>query len=303
MLPAMSILPAIPDVPSDQRALADGPLRYQDVSQDGRLLLTALPHFMGQTVFQSLLVKSAASRQHAHAGILPIMSRLLIEVGPGPVSIRKEVTTQGGFEVAHTVDENGAVNRLLLDMWATMTAPASRTNGPRPANAGEPVDVGRVYGEHVFTRPFAPAGARKVTHFEDGPWPAVPAARRVWRTPEAILALPDGASWLEEDFAPDEAPYVFGLGHTDSNQHVNSLVYPRLLEDAALRRLARLGRSALVLGRSVEIGYRKPCFAGQKVRIFLRGYVRAGVSGVVGFFRPDDDLSARPHAVGRMELE
>src|SRR5262249_18859354 len=212
-----------------QRATAELPLRYEDVTQDGRLLITALPHFMGQTVFQSLLVKSAASRSHAHAGIFPIMSRLVIEVGGGPVSVRKSVETHGGFEVAHTVDENGQVNRLLLDMWATMSASVSRTNGPRPPNAGERVELGRVFGEHVFTRLFAPPGERKVTRFEDGPWPAVPPARRAWRTPEAILALPEGAEWLEEGFAPDEAPFVFGLAHTDSNQHVNSLVYPRLL--------------------------------------------------------------------------
>jgi hypothetical protein len=34
----------------------------------------------------------------------------------------------------------------------------------------------------------------------------------------------------------------------------------------------------------------------------LRGYVRDGVSGVAGFFRPDDDPSARPNSVGRLEL-
>jgi len=306
MLPAMSIspsmFPAIPDVPAEQRSTSEGPLRYQDVTQDGRLLLTALHHFMGQTVFQTLLVKSEASRHHAHAGIYPIMSRLVIELGGGPVSVRKHVVADGGFEIAHTVDENGAVNRLLLDMWATMTAPASRTNGPRPPNAGEPIELGRVYGEHVFTRPFGPPAERKVTRFEDGPWPLVPPARRAWRAPEAILALPEGASWLEDDFAPDEAPIVFGLAHTDSNQHVNSLVYPRLLEDAALRRLARLRRPSAVLGRAVEIGYRKPCFAGQIFRIVLRAYVRDGVSGVVGIFRPEGEPAAKPNAVGRLEL-
>lgn len=302
MLPAMSMFPAIPDVPPEQRSTSEGPLRYQDVTQDGRLLLTALHHFMGQTVFQTLLVKSEASRHHAHAGIYPIMSRLVIELGGGPVSVRKNVTSDGGFELFHTVDDSGAVNRLLLDMWATMTAPASRTNGPRPPNAGVPVELGRVYGEHVFTRPFGPPAERKVTRFEEGPWPSVPPARRVWRAPEAILGLPEGAAWLQDDFAPDEAPIVFGLAHTDSNQHVNSLVYPRLLEEAALRRLARLGRPTSVLGRFVEIGYRKPCFAGQAFRIVLRAYVRGGASGVVGTFRPEGEPTAKPHAVGRLEL-
>src|SRR5205823_12900006 len=49
----------------------------------------------------------------------------------------------------------------------------------------------------------------------------------------------DGARALDE-VAPDDFAETFGLVHTDSNHHVNSLVYIRLFEEAALRRFGKL---------------------------------------------------------------
>jgi hypothetical protein len=291
------MFPELPEVPPEQRGTAHAPLRYEDVTQDGRIVLTALPHHMSLTVFQGLLVKNEVARHNAHAGIVPIISRLVIENGTGPVSVRKPVTSEGGYWAAHTVDETGAVNRILLNMWADVTAPLGRTHLPRPANAGQPVRIGRVFSEHVFTRLFAPRAERKVTRFDLGPWPEVPPMRQEWRRPEAILELPDGGA-LDAELVPDELPIVFGLGHTDSNQHVNSLVYPRLFEEAALRRLAAHGRPTTVLARAVEIAYRKPCFAGQRMRIWLRAHA----TGAVGVFRPEGEPEARPHVVVRMEF-
>ena len=302
MLPAMPIFPDLPELPDEQRRAASGPLRYEDVAQDGRLVLTALPHFLGLLVFQPILARNQAARSLARSGIFPIMSRMIIDGGQGPVSVSRLVDGSGGFALAHTVDESGQPNRLLLEMWAEMTAPRARTHGPPPPGAGELIGVGRVYGEHVFTRLFAPPGERKVTRFPPGPWPEVPPARREWRGVDAIVALPDGAVWLEDE-RPDDAPLVFGLAHTDANQHVNSLAYPRLFEDAALRRLARLGRPTTVLARYMEIGYRKPCFAGQSVRIVLRAYLRGERVGVAGWFRPEEDPASRPSAVVRMEVD
>jgi hypothetical protein len=298
----MVIFPELGAVPPEHQAEVSSPVRYEDVTEDGRVLLTALPHHMGLAVFQTLLVKSAAARAHAHLGIVPILSRLVIESGGGPISVRKPVTAAGAFQLAHTVDEAGATSRLLLEMWATVTGPAGRTHGPAPADAGAPVAIGRVFGEHVFTRLFAPPGERKVLRFPPGPWPEVPEPRRAWRPPEALLELPAGAAWLEERLTPDDAPVVFGLAHTDSNHHVNSLVYPRLFEEAALRRLAALGRPTRLLGRAVEVAYRKPSFAGQKARIVLRAFERGATVGAVGVFVPGDDEAARPLTTVCLEL-
>src|SRR5207302_4862207 len=148
----------------------------------------------------------------------------------------------------HTVDANGDVNRLLFNMWCTAWGPRGRTFGPPPPGAGEPVAVGRVFAEHVLTRLFAPPAERKVLQLAG----SVPSARWQWRDHGEVLRLPEGAAWLDEEFSPDPAEVVFGLTHTDSNQHVNSLVYPRLFQEAALRRLAHKGLSAAVLAERLE---------------------------------------------------
>lgn len=296
------MFPTVPDVPPEQQIVTTGPLRYEDVAQDGRLILTALPNFMGLAVFQGLIVRSEAPRANAHAGIIPILTRLTIEGGGGPVSVRRPVTIAGAFQLAHTVDERGEVERLIMNAYATLTAPIGRTNPPAPPNAGAPIAVGRVLGQHVFTRLFAPREQRKVTRFAPGPWPAVPEARVAWEPPESLLELPPGATPLDDALLPDEVATVFGLAHSDSNQHVNSLVYPRLFEDATLRRLAARGRDLAVLARFADVAYRKPCFAGQRMRILLRLYERDGQCGAVGTFVADDDRGARPHVVVRMEL-
>src|SRR5258705_9749410 len=100
------------------------------------------------------------------------------------------------------------------------------------------IEVGRCYVEHVFPKLFAPKAERKVLRLDVPGAPAVPATRHVWVPPAALLELPEGATALDAELVADPAPAAFGLMHSDSNQHVNSLVYPRLFEDAALRRLA-----------------------------------------------------------------
>jgi acyl-CoA thioesterase FadM len=81
---------------------------------------------------------------------------------------------------------------------------------------------------------------------------------------------------------------ALGVMHTDSNQHVNSLVYPRLFEEAALRRFAVLGKSTTVLARSIDIAYRRPSFAGDTLRIFVRAFENAAIGY---FFGTNDDPS------------
>src|SRR6185369_14676109 len=93
-----------------------------------------------------------------------------------------------------------------------------------------------------------------------------------WRGPEAALALPDDAIALDPQPILDDGTTVFGRDHTDSNQHVNSLVYTRLFIEAALRRLWDHGHKGPLLARSAEIAYRKPCFAGERVKVAVRAF-------------------------------
>ena len=170
-------------------------------------------------------------------------------------------------------------------------APRGRTNLPPPERAGEVVPVGRVFAEHVFTRPFAPPESRKVRDLEG----SVPPNRWSSRPLSAAAVLPTGAKALGEPWISD--PFVFGLAHTDSNQHVNSLVYLSLFEEAVVCRLAEVGRSPVVLARWIEIGYRKPCFAGDRVSMrFTLAEVDGGI-GAFGVFVPTNDpLTDKPHA-------
>ena len=319
-MPAVPTFPPEPDVPPTQRAQGEVPLRYEDISQDGRVKLLALPQTIGAIVWQHALRPSAIVAAQ-HSGIVPILTRFVMEGGGGPVSVRKPLDAQGRYALYHTVDDKGAVNRLVLNIWIDVHAPLGRTHpilgagesvpeggGAPTGSAGRgggihpPVlHVGRCFAEHVFTRPFGDEHHRKVLKFDYEGLPAVPPAKWTWRRPDEVLALPDGARALDPEPVPDIAPCLFGLTHTDSNQHVNSLVYPRLFEEAALRQLAAHGHSLQLLASECEVAYRKPCFAGDRMRILVRAFETPdGVAGAVGAFVPDGDLGAKPHCMLRM---
>jgi hypothetical protein len=262
-------------------------LRYEDVSQDGRLMLLALPHSIGDVVWQRLLAHHPLISL-GRSGVIPILTRFVIEGGDGPLGVRGPLSATGSFQLAHSTDERGEVKHLHLNLWTRVTALRSRTYGPPPERAGEADFVGRVFAEHVWTRLFAPPGQRSVKQLDVPGVAPLPPDRWSPRPFDAALEAPAGAEFLDEKPVIDPAEIVFGLGHTDSNQHVNSLVYPRLFHDAALRRFAALGLPTQVLARRLEIGYRKPCFAGQKARIALRAFSDGKRVGATGSFIAED---------------
>jgi hypothetical protein len=292
--------PDEPDVPASQIAAGDSPLRYEDVSQDGRLMLLALPHAIGSVVWQHLLRHTPVTAA-TRSGLVPILTRFVIEGGDGPISVRWPLSASGRYQLAHTV-EHGEVDRVLFNIWVSATAPLGRMHGPPPDRAGEAAFAGRVFAEHVFTRLFAPPDQRKVRRLDIDGLEPVPEARWTWRAPEAVLTLPAGARPLDATLEPDDTAIVFGLTHTDSNQHVNSLVYPRLFQDAVLRRLHAHGRPVAVLARRLEVAYRKPCFAGDRVRFLLQTYLDGERVGAVGILVPDGQPDAKPYCTIQMTL-
>jgi hypothetical protein len=290
---AMDWFPELPDVPASQRAIAESQLRYEDVTQDGRLQLWTLTQSIGDVIWRKLLSDhpiALAARQ----GTVPILSRIVLEGGAGPISVGRPVDGAGRYQLART-ETAGKVERILLNMWTTVTAAAARTSGPPPPNVGEPLLAGRAFAEHVITRLFAPPEERKVTALDMAGLERVPAALVENRPLEAALLPPEGAVWLDGELVEDPAPIAFGLNHTDSNHHVHSIVYPRLFHDAALRRFAAHGRSTAVLARRLEVVYRKPTFAGQVARIRLRAYQLGESLGAVGALVSDVAPLERPH--------
>jgi hypothetical protein len=291
--------PALPEVPPEQKIQAPVSLRYEDIAQDGRLLLDAIPHSLGEVIWQGLLSKHPMHKNVSKQGAIPILSRVVVESLEGPIAVRRSLDGEGAYQLAHTVDDRGEVNRLILNLWSNVYGPRSRTYGPPPPGAGERIHLGRCYAEHVFTRLFAPPEQRKVLRFEGVP-DAVPAARHDWKKTETLLALPEGAVALDGDLRDDAAPLVLGAGQTDSNQHVNSMVYPRLFEQAALRRFDEHHRSADVQPRFVECAYRKPSFAGERVRFRLRAFQWNERLGAVGTLIDDRGDDKRPRVYVRM---
>ena len=294
----------IPDsIPAAQRIRLPVPLRYEDVCQDGRLPLLGIPP-ASTVLWEGLIAHHPLARELPNTGVLPILTRMVIEGGEGPIAVGPPVQADCAFQLAHGLDAEGKVNRLYMNTWLTVTGQIGRTHGPQPPDAGRPVLAGRFFSETVFTRPFAPPAERKVLRFDCPGLPAIPPDRHESPAPESLLHLPAQAVALEPELVADAAPVAFGLAHTDSNQHVNSLVYPRLFEEAALRRLATLGLGHRVLGRRVEVAYRKPAFAGDVLRIRLRvGREDTGDGALLhalGVFAPEGAADAKPHVYLRM---
>jgi hypothetical protein len=280
-------------------------LRYEDVAQDGRLVFETIPVGLA-TLWGKLLAEGPEREALLAGGVIPILTRLSIEASPGPFAMDRPLDVEGGYTLSHDVDARGQVARLLLDMDASLSGPKGRTNLPPPDDAGALALAGRVRAEHVFTRPFAAPEERKVLTLDLGDGPFVPPARRKWLAPATVLDVPEGARALDQGYLEDPARLWLGLTHTDSNQHVNSLVYPRFFEEVALRRAGALGRSTALLARAAEVAYRRPSFAGEQLRVLVRAYEVGEQFVCAGaFFGVGEDASdlSRARAFVRMSLE
>lgn len=274
-----------PDVPADHTGRGQTELRYEDVAQDGRLRLEGIWSPMGPILWGRTKIAAPLGRMGV-AGVRAVLAYVCMEGTSERISLSGQVDSEVRFQLGHTVDDHGAVNRIVFDTWLTSHAPR-RARAPRALpEPGAPVLAARAFGRHVFTRPAAPAGQHRVLQLDDRELPPVPEPRITWSLP-ALDELPPGGDWLEGQASPDPAPIAFGLAHTDGNQHVNFLTYARLVEDLALRRFARLGLSTAVLGRRAEIVYRRPSFAGDLLVAELRAFRQGDSVGVTAALKPE----------------
>jgi hypothetical protein len=240
--------------------------RYEDMTQDGRILLPSLMPGVGVAIWRNLLAHMPALAAFRAQGILPILRRLVLVAGEaGPFSVHAPIAFEGSWRLAR---ERGG-ERLFVNMWIDAYAPVGHSLGPPPAETAPRVLVGRIFGEHVVTRPFASPEERKVTRLDIPGFPAVPEDEHDFEPGEALLG--------ERPLEP-LGTRVFGMMHTDPNQHVNSLVYPRMFEEMVLAEHA----DPALLARGVELRWRRPFFAGDRAAIAWR---RDGDS-VVGAFAP-----------------
>jgi hypothetical protein len=154
-----------------------------------------------------------------------------------------------------------------MNVWAELRGAAGKLS--RHVTPGELATAGTIFAEHTFTRLLAPPDQRKVVRLGVEGYPDVPETRYAAPAPTTAQEPPQGNVWTS-DLEPDSTDYVFTLDQTDSNQHVNSLVYIRLFLEAVNRRLAAESRPLKVRSREVDIAYRKPSFAGDRVRAHTR---------------------------------
>lgn len=283
-MPPMSFpAPPAPAFLPEHAVTAPGYLRYEDCTQDGRLMPIAVTPSLGP-LWQQVITRHPGSRNSIAAGVIPILTRITLESYDQPIRIDRPIEIRAGFELAHA-EERGEVSRLFMNVWSEVRGMAGRV-GPRQQEAAY-APAGRLFAEHTFTRLFAPPDQRKVTHLEVEGYPPVPAATYAMPAPSTAQDAPAGATWLDE-LSVDPTDNVFTLDQTDANQHVNSLVYIRVAIDAAQRRLAARGLPLVVRSSAVDVAYRKPSFAGDRVRAHLRVFDRGGAPGVAGMIAGED---------------
>lgn len=284
-MPSFQSSPAISPEASASSARARFDLRYDDLTQHGHIKQTALPLVLGRVCFEKLWANHPLFETRRQ-GIAPILSRLVLESEAVAVSLSAPLEGVGRIEVAHERDENGAVSALFMNGFAEVWGVSSRRNAAHGGKPKQLVRIGRAFGEHVLTRPFGPPSERKVLAFDVYGQPALPSAQHKRVRVDETASLPPGAQPLDAGFESDECVWTFGLAHTDLNQHVNSLVYARLFEEAALRRCALHRRNRGLLARRLELNYRKPCFAGENLVCMVQSYVLEGEIGTIGYLAP-----------------
>lgn len=291
-----------PPLPDDSPyAEARMPLRWEDVAQDGRIMLTALAPAIDWTIWSVLFQDHAGAREAERRGLVPILTRITAEGTDESIKVIVPVAARGTYAIARSDDPSGEVAHLHMNAWVEVRGQRGRMYPPGEP-AGPEVLAGRIFVENTFTRLFAPPGERRVTRFDIPGLPEVPPLRYDAPGWASAMAVPAGATPLDEGYVPDTAVTCFGLEHTDSNQHVNSLVFPRLFAEAALRRLDALGRRRDVLVRALDIAYRKPSFAGDRARVHLRMFEHAGRTGAAGFLVGDGEPLDKPRVCARLIL-
>lgn len=277
-------------------------LRYDDINQQGWLCAMALPEALGQVFWRGKVRELGLFDALEAQGIVAILTRLSLAPGDGPVSIYNAVRGECRHRIAACRTAAGDIDRLVMDVWIDLFAPRDRLYGEQHDQAS--ICCGRVHAEHVFTRLFAPLAERKVTCFEVDGFEPVPSEERPWRAPRHLLDVPGGT---DGPLTAMPETIVFGVDHTDENQHVNSLVYPRLFEDAALKCLAQRGEDTRVRAVLLDATFRKPLFAGDRVALRMATFRVGEQRGVVGCFVPADqrvlegeEVVQRAYAYGRV---
>jgi hypothetical protein len=285
----MFAAPPMPAFPPERCTTASSFLRYEDVTQDGRLIPLAIPPSLG-CLWRDRLVSHEGARSALASGIIPILTRLTFTSLDQPIRVDRPGEVRAGFELAH--HRRSDETRLFMNVWSEVRGVAGKLS-PR-TTPGELALAGSLFAEHTFTRLMAPPDQRRVERLDVPGYPAVPETHYAAPAPTTAQDVPPGATWIDE-LSADTSELCCTLDQTDSNQHINSLVYVRAFIEAAQRRLASAGKPGRVRSRAVDIAYRKPSFVGDRLTAHLRMFELAGDVGVAGFLAAPNDGKPRAY--------
>lgn len=279
-------MPTAPvDVPEEEEEIQ---LRREDVSQEGRLRVEALPVALGALLWDRILPKGPIGPQLRADGIQPFLTRLVGLGGEGPVAVAPARVCVR-WRLARVEDDDGEVERIVALAWFEVHGSRARGPGPHPEGGGESTRAGRWFAEYTLTRPRAPPAQRVVRGLRVPGVSTAALGRYAVDAPGALAALPRGATVLDPHAVPDPADGVFGVDDTDGDRRVNVAAVVRTLRAAALRRLLQVGHPGPHALGELEIAFRRPIFAGGAARIALRAFgvgARVGVSADLGPLDP-----------------
>jgi len=193
--------PPLPDLPDDHVATASFTLRYEDLAQDGRMMMTALPPALGWTVWRQLLADHPARAVHENRGIVSILTRLTVDGTDATIRVDRPVEATGAYQLA----QGGG--RLFMNMWVEVRGASGRMVPPQ--GPGPNIVAGRLFAEHTFTRLFAPPEQRRVTPADVRGVDDEAIADYAFAGADSAMALPAGATPLDDDYLADDSDVCF----------------------------------------------------------------------------------------------
>src|SRR5687768_15292966 len=110
-------------------------LRWEDIAQDGRIMLTALAPAIGWVVWNGLLKDRPGVREAERQGIAAILSRITAHGTDEPIKVIEPVAARGTYQLAHSVDAAGEIDRLFMNAWVEVYGRRGRMvppEGPGP---------------------------------------------------------------------------------------------------------------------------------------------------------------------------
>lgn len=260
-------------------------VQFPDLTERLALRLSSIMTYTARAHFGVWHKKMGGPDFTNATGVFTPLVAVELEVTDVPVVPWQPLAVRGEAYLAKTLDERGAVHRLLRQGRHAIHDPAGAL-------------VARAILTNVFTRYDPDPARRRVT--------ALPAELGLGDAPSRVAEVPDAGDLIPAARPPDlrdDRERVWHYGQTDANRHVNGMEYLRAMEVFVADGLHAAGHDLrrLYFTRA-RIVYRKPCFRGEGYRgeAWVCGEAPLVVAGA--FRKAGDPPSARPAVAVELTL-